>query len=245
MHRSTLAALAALAVLLLSPASTPAQEIQQRTLDPETNVLMLEIGAIAGLDDGGQVVMESILPKQARPEENRGVDVRGGDRILMMNGQRVRSIDDLRGLYEGLETGAEVKLALDRDDRRFLVSFAKSDADSIASSGSGGRTAIRVVRGGPGGDVELFHEARALLREADGEIQVDMVLGEGGALEQGDVVRTVNGKTVANLEGYREAYEAIEIGTDLTLGIGRGETALEIAVTKSERPEGMMVRRSQ
>jgi S1-C subfamily serine protease len=241
MHRPPLILLAA----LLPSLSIPAQEIQQQTLDPETNVLMLEIGAITGVDGDGQVVMESILPRQAVPEENRGADVRKGDRVLMMNGQRVRSSGGLRELYEGVENGGEVKLALEREGRRFLVSFAKSDADSVEHAGAGGRTAVRVVRGGPGGDVELFHEVRALLREDGDKVRVDMLFGDGGTLEQGDVVQTVNGTAVASLAGYREAYGAVEMGADLTLGIRRGEETLEIAVAKSERPEGMMIRRSQ
>ena len=235
----------ALLVILLSAGLSIAQEVRHQTLDPENNMIFLEIGVIAGVDEENRVIVEMVLPTESRPAENHGIDVRQGDRLIMMNGERLRSIADLRTRYEGVETGGEVKFAVGRDDNRFLVSFKKSDAESLESSGPGGRTAIRVVRGGPGGDVELLHEARALLRESDGTVRVDTVLQEGGELHQGDVVTAIDGEPVATLAAYREGYEAVALGETLQLTVRRGEESVAIELTKQERPAGMMVRSRQ
>jgi S1-C subfamily serine protease len=226
---------------LLTAAAATAQEVEHRTFDPETSMIFLEIGAIAGVGEDGDVVIETVLPQRARPQENRGVDVRAGDRLMMVNGQRARSIAGVREIYDGLDDGGEVKLALGRGEERLLVGFAKQDSDSFAGGGPGSR--VRIVRAGPGSGAELLHEARAVLRESDGTVKIDAVLGDGGELRQGDVIGAVNGREVTDLAGYREAYAAVEIGGALRLTVRRGDEAVDVELTKEQPPEGMVIRR--
>ncbi len=232
---------AALLIVLGTAGIVTAQEVEHRTLDPETSMIFLEIGAIASAGEDGELVIDSVLPLQARPEENRGVDVREGDQLMMMNGQRTRSIAGVRQIYEGLDDGAEVKLALGRGEERLLVSFAKQDADTYEGGGSGSR--VRVVRAGPGSGAEILTEARAVLRESDGTVKVDTVLTEDGELRPGDVISAVNGHRVTDLATYREAYESVAIGDALGLSVRRGEEVLKVELTREEPPEGMMIRR--
>lgn len=228
-----------------------AQEFRQRRLDPATSLLIPEIGVIAEAEEGAEeVTFGMVLPVDVRPEANRGVDVAQGDVVLMMNGERVRSLPKLREMYEGMEEGDEIKLALQRDQRKFLVGFAKgAEGDGsglmVSRSSGGGGQSVRVVRAGGGGDVELLHEARVLLGEQDGAVAVLTVLLEGGDLREGDVVRAAGGTEVGSLAAFREAYGALKMGGSLVLSVERGEEKLEVELTKSARPEGMLIRGGQ
>ncbi|MEM7584142.1 MAG: PDZ domain-containing protein [Acidobacteriota bacterium] len=227
-------------VCLMAASVLEAQQVLQRRIDPSTSLMMMELGAIAELEEGGgDVVLTTVLPKAVRPESNRALDVRQGDAVLMMNGERIRSLEALRELYEATPEGDEVKLALKRDARRFLVAFAKSSAET----GSGTGAQVRVVRAGPGGgDVELLHEAHALLGEAADQVRVLALLTADGELEEGDVLVAVDGQAVAALADFRKAYQATPLGGSLDLTWRRGEETLELEVTKAERPAGMVIR---
>ncbi|MEM7354457.1 MAG: PDZ domain-containing protein, partial [Acidobacteriota bacterium] len=185
--------------------------------------------------------------KSVRPESNRGVDVREGDRLLMLNGQRVRTIAALRELYEGLAEGDEVKMALRRDGQPFLVSFARGAAgeDGVFVNRRGNSTGVRVIRaGGDGGDVELLHEARVLLGEQDGEVRVLNRLLDEAELHEGDVVVALNGQSVGSLADFRRLYGTMQVGQALRFELRRDKETLEVHLDKAEVPAGMMIRRS-
>lgn len=240
--KHVLASIFAVLAVLLAAGPDAAQEVVRERLDPQTSLLMFEIGAIATLQEGADAVtFARILPKEMRSEENRDVDVEKGDEVLMMNGERIRSIADLRKLYEGLGKGQEVKLGLKRGSERFLVRFTRQDRQMAMGHG-GGEMRI-VVAGDGGGEAELLHEAGALLREEDGAVKVAAQLPGGGELEEGDVVTEANGKTLASLADYRAVYEALAIGDALKLVVKRGGESLTVEVEKAERPAGMMVLR--
>ncbi len=230
--------------VLWCPTPIDAQQVMQRSLDPATSLMLMEIGAIAeAAERGDAITLNTVLPKAVWPEANRSLDLRQGDVVLMMNGQRVRSISKLRELYDGLSEGAEVKLALGRDEQRFLVAFAKGSAEAISGVFGAGGTAVRVVRAGPGGgDVELFHEARVLFGEQDGEVRVLTQLMDDGDLHEGDMLVTVDGKPIATLGDFRQAYGAAAVGDRLHLEIRRGDESHKLEVAKAERPAGMVIR---
>lgn len=238
----------ALLSVLSSVGPLSAQEVRQRRLDPATSLYMAEIGAIAqAQEDSEAITFGTLLSTSSRPQANRDIDVAKGDEVVMLNGQRVRSIQALRELYEGVEEGDEVKMALKRDGQPFLVSFAKSA--EVGSGvvvrrrqvGGGGGEGVRIIRSG-GGDVEVFHEARVILGEQDGEVRVINQLPGAGDLHEGDVVLTLDGKAVDSVAALREIYGALAVGDTLRLGLRRGEDRIEVGVTKAEKPAGMVIR---
>ena len=236
------------AIVLLTAVPVLAQQVVQRRLDPTTSILFAELGAIAEVaeEDASEIKIGTVLPAQVRPDANLEIDIEQGDQILMMNGERVESIGGLREMYEALEDGDEIKLALKRGDRRFLVGFAKAPADGSGvvvrrRQAAGGGTAVRVMSSG--GDVALLHEARAVLGEQEGEVRVAGLMGESAELGGGDVIVAVNGTEVSSLAEYRETYEALEVGSALSLTVRRGEQTLEVELTKAETPAGMVIRR--
>ncbi len=233
--------LSILAVLALA-SSLPILAQHTRRIDASNGVIMSEIAAIATPEEEGDGVTLTVLPTDLRPQENRGLDLQEGDRVLMMNGQRIRSADALRELYEGVEEGSEVKLALERGDARFMVSFEKGDgSNTMMSGGEGGPTRIMIA--GPGaGNATFLHEARSLLGEEDGQVKVTQQIRDMGNLQEGDVIVEVNGQAVGSLDEYRSLYEAAAIGDPLRFLVRRDGEPVEVVIEKSEPPAGMRMR---
>jgi len=223
-----------------------AQQTITRRIDASNSVVLSEIASIATPAEAGEGVTLTVLPTEMRPQENRSLDLREGDRVLMMNGQRIRSADALRELYEAVEEGGEVKLALERGDERFLVSFEKGDGSNTLMSGGGGGGGVeqRVMIAGPGsGKAEFLHEAFCLLGEEDGHLKVVNQLRPGGDLLPDDVIEKVNGQAVVSIEEYRSLYEKAAIGDELRFAVRRGGESVDVVIEKSEPPAGMMIRR--
>lgn len=237
--KQVLASIFAVLAVLLASWPNGAQEVVREHLDPRSSLVIFELGAIATLEEGADgVTFSRILPREFRTEANRDLDVEKGDEVLMINGERIRSIEDLRELYEGLEKGEEVKLGLKRGAERFLVRFTREDRQMAMSHGGGMRV---VVAGDGGGEAELFHEARVLLQETGGAVEVAARLPGDGELEEGDVLTEANGRSVTSLAGYRAVYEALALGDALKIVVERGGERLAFEVEKSERPAGMTV----
>ncbi|MCP4664251.1 MAG: PDZ domain-containing protein [bacterium] len=213
-------------------------------LDPEKDLMLPEIGAIAGVQEGADVVsFGTVLPRMARPEKYRDLDVREGDTVLMMNGERIRDVATLRELYDALAVGGEVKLGLRRGAERLLVTFAKIDPAEMAVGGPGEhRIMRRIPMDGGDGDVEMLAEFDALVGERDGRLRVVAKIAPSD-LRQGDVVTAINGKTLSSLAEFRELYGAVEIGEPLRFDVLRDGRAIEHTATKVEAGQGLVVRR--
>ncbi len=247
--KSLAAATLTLLSLYAGASVATAQETRRLRIDASSSLIMPEIGAIATVgEDSDEVTFGTLLPEDVRSEENRDLDLRQGDAVLMINGERIRSLGRLRTLYEKVTEGEQVKLALKRGEQRFLVAFSKgagSGGSGVFVSrhpGGGGGTAVRVIRAGGGGDVEFLHEGRVILGEREGAVHVLNQLQDDGELRQGDVIETLAGKVVGSLAEFQRLYTAVDIGEALSLAVRRGEESLEVELTKAERPAGMMIR---
>lgn len=242
MYKRCLEALVVL--VLISALPGLAQHTVTRRIDASNGVILSEIAAIATPAEEGEGLTLNVLPKDMRPKENQGLDLQEGDRVLMMNGQRIRSADALRELYEAVEQGGEVKLALERGEEHFFVSFEKGDGTNTWTSGGGDGVEERVMIAGPGaGKSEFLHEAFCLLGEEDGHVKVVNQIREVGDLRPGDVIEKVNGKAVGSIEEYRSIYQEAAIGDELRFLVGRGGESVEVVIEKSEPPAGMVIRR--
>ncbi len=168
--------------------------MQMRRFDPTTTLVLSELGAIVKSDEEtGSLAVEMVV------DDDPEVDIEEGDAILMVNGERVRSIAALREAYEGVAEGEEVKLALKRDERRFLAAFSRQPGDGFTSvSSSGGGT--RVLRmGSGGGDIEVLAEL-GVVTEESGVVKVadELPIGDGSALAPDDEITALDGREIAS-----------------------------------------------
>lgn len=229
-------------VLLLVPALAGAQDVDVVTLDASTSLLLRELGAVT-VADGDAVVVEKLLPAEIRPEAYRKVDVREGDVVMMINGERIHSLDTLRAAYDALAVGAKIKLGMGRGDGRFLVKLAKAEPE--AAGGGPGVHMVRMTVSGDegGGDVELLPELHALLGDRDGLRVVAKVMESD--LHEDDAIVAIDGKKVDSLADFRAVYGALATGAEYRLSVHRGDADVEVESVKQEFQGKMMLRREQ
>jgi S1-C subfamily serine protease len=239
MNRTVNRILALSCVLLAGLVAMPDSLAQARmtTHDGENDVVLLdELGLVVGVMPGSEEL--SVLT--VLPDAEPGVEVKDGDLLLMINGKRVRDAVALREAYESAEVGETVKIGFRRGDERFLASFERKSAE-------GGPKRMVMMMAGPesgSGDLQPAQEFGAVLGEKDGEVVVAMQMPTDDALlEEGDVVKSINGETLASVAAFREAYEPLEIGAEIVLVVSRGEDDVTMTRSKSAAAGVMKIRR--
>ena len=103
------------------------QAQQMVRIDGSKSAIMMEIGAVVTIE-GKKLIVENVLPKEMRSEENKNADIQKGDEVLYINSKKVTDVKELRKIYEEVKAGAEVKLGIDRKGNKFFVTFKKGDA---------------------------------------------------------------------------------------------------------------------
>ena len=92
----------------------------------------------------------------------------------------------------------------------------------------------------------LLKELTAVVQEQDGKIYFEMIPPQVLAqdkfkdldLQKGDEILYINRTKVNSLDDLRTAYEAIETGKEIKLGIKRGEERFFASLMKEDKPEG-------
>ena len=79
-------------------------------LDGQTLILL---GALV-VGKGGELQVLVTMPGEHRLKVYRDVDLQEGDRIMMVNGSKATSIDDLKEALAVLKVGDEIKLGIKR-----------------------------------------------------------------------------------------------------------------------------------
>ena len=200
-------------------------------------ILLTELGIVVGMEEGSSDLKVMVLLPDADPE----VGIKRDDLLLMINGERVKDMATLRAAYESAGVGDEVKLGFRRGDRRFLSSFAKEDP----AMPQGARRMVLI--GGPGGDFDdllPFHEFGVVLGEKEGQVVVAMQLPmDDSALDEDDVLQSINGTSVDSLEEFRGVYEPLAIGDAVEVIALRDGEEIRASQTKTKSQGQIRVRK--
>jgi hypothetical protein len=89
-----------------------------------------EVGAIVLLKDD-KIKVEFVMPTDKRAKAYMNVDIKNADEILMVNGQKVKTPEDIEVIYKALNVGEEFKLGIRRDGNLMIVSYNKADPDDL------------------------------------------------------------------------------------------------------------------
>ncbi len=239
-RRRTVAVIAMLATFAVLPAAGQ----QVMSLDPENSLMLREIGLVATVEEG-EIRVVTMMPagSHAGHGGKAGSSVKRGDAVLMINGERVRDLGAARAAYDAVAVGGEVKLAVRRDDRPFLVGFVKQAA---GEGGPGGRVVMHRMTFGDGedaGDIQPILGLGIVARGLDGEVSVAAVLPIGEtALAEGDVIRRLAGEDVTSVEQLAVLVDAAEAGATLEVIVERGGARQSLELEKQEAKGKVMVR---
>ena len=234
------AVFAVVASLAFLAAAARAQVEVQRG-GPPGSYFLREVGAMLVPDKAGDAarVEHGVEPEQ-RPAAYREVELAAGDRILAVNGKRVRSAQDVKAAYEALAVGAQVELGVERGTDRRIVRFPKGDPAKLPQSQ---RVELRIEED-PNAATDAMPALGVVLKQkyaAGSPIEVVAVLPNGEAIfQQGDHVVGLDGKPVTRLADFGARWDEIAVGAKVTIEI---ERAGKRHTETFERKESPMVQR--
>ncbi len=221
-------------------AAAHAQVVVQRGGPPDSFFLR-ELGAMLVPDKAGDAArVEHGMEREQRPVAYREVDLASGDRILAVNGKRVRTALEVKAAYEALAVGAQVELGVERGADRRIVRFAKGDPAKMPQPQ---RVELR-IQPDPNAEIDAMPALGVVLKQKHAQgspVEVAAVLPNGEAMfQQGDHVVGLDGKPVDDLADFGARWDEIAVGAKVTIEI---ERAGKRHTETFERRESPMMRR--
>lgn len=225
--------------------------------------ILKEAGAIV-TSEKGEVKIEDMLPGEIRPKGYEDIDLKKGDKILMFNAERVKSVKELQDKYEALKVGDEVKLGIQRDTEMFIASFAKIDPEKLPKER---KLVIRTAEPGAEGqegegnvirqEIKIDDDdktkplvgAGLILKETDDAVKISYVLPNmkdalGDVdVQEADVVVELNGNSVPNIKIFNDKYEKIQTGDEITLKMKRKDKVFTVKFKKPEEKSRIIIQK--
>lgn len=237
-----------------------AQQMKMMTIsgdDFEGEPYMLEeLGAMVVQHKGGGLEVLHAGAADHRPGAYRDVDLKTGDKILMANGHKLKTTDDLKAAIEDLDIGEKIKLGLKRGKDVRMVSYAKADPADLPKRNL-------IIMGGPGGghggDMTVTGDGEALsviplmgsgllLDGADDVITVAFLmphaaktLGADADVKEGDRLVKLQGEEINSMDALNDQWDAIKAGTEVTIVFARGDDSFGVTFNKARAPGGVQV----
>lgn len=213
----------------------PEPKKQMMAFSKDSSFFLKELGTVLIENEDGLIV-KFAGPDNMRELEYKTVDLQKGDLILMLNGKSATTVKELEDGYLVIESGDDVELGIRRDKEFMIVSFPRGDegADEhliTISTGSGdcspeadggaisSEKLLVLSPNEDGSSMIALLEAGLLLEEEKGEIVLKMILPgaqdlEGGkSLKEGDLLVSIQGKSVDDIKDFFELYDDLEPNT--------------------------------
>jgi S1-C subfamily serine protease len=223
---------AACFLLFVSWMTASGQKMVTMSLDADKDFLLQEVGVIVhGSHDS--LIVTDVMNGNPRIEKNKGVDIRTGDIVSMVNGVRPAGVKGLHKAYDECPIGGEFKLGIRRDGAPVLVTVIKSEPPS------GGNVKMMKMTMN-GSDMKIL-PGLGILEEKNKSLSIKETLPvpEGAPqspLKPGDVIKAINGTAIGSYNQAQKLYKEIKPGTRVDLTIVRAGKEMKFAVPK---PEGM------
>lgn len=191
-----------------------------------------ELGAMI-INENNKLVVDMIIPNENRPKEYQEVDLRKGDEIMMVNGNRMKSVSDCKNLYEKLEIGLDFKMGISREGVIFIIVFKKADPKTLP-------VMKRIVINEPGkAGVIPLPALGILLKEKNNKVVVDDVWENAASIlkkeiKKEDYLTKLNGKEIINASQFSEQFGKINVGDDLIIDFLRNGKTISVNIKKPE-----------
>jgi S1-C subfamily serine protease len=208
---------------------------------PPGSFFLAEVGVALVPDEAGDAarVAHGVEPEQ-RLAAYREVDLAAGDRILAVNGKRVRSAEEVKAAYEAVAVGAQVELGVERGADRRIVRFPKGDPAKMPQPR---RVELR-IHPDPDAEIEAMPALGIVIQQkhaAGSPVEVVAVLPNGETtFRQGDRVVGLDGKPVDDMNDFAERWDRIAVGAKVTIELENGGKR---RTESFERRESPMMRR--
>ncbi len=193
----------------------------------------------------GKIVVDNVFEKNMRPKGYESVDIQQGDIILMINGKKIKTIQDLKDAYSSAAVGSAVKFGIERNEQMTIVSFDKADPDKLP------KRKIMINNGGgdDGHDIMIVPGTGLLVGSKGKEVTVDEILTDlpsslkDADVKKGDIVTAINDVKVKSFKDFSEAYEKITIGDKVTFSTSRNGKEISFSFKKAEPGRQRVIKR--
>lgn len=195
-----------------------------------------ELGAVVAHMDGEFKVL-FVMEPQARLEAYRSVDLRADDRLRMINGKTITSLDMLRAVIDSTAVGTDIQLGIKRDKDMMIVRYPKADPKSlpqikrmVVTDTLGGEQMAGgsfTHAGGPPEEVAVLRGAGVIVRQGDSCLEVMMLMPKAAEIEAlaglqpGDRVESLQGQVTGDLDALESAWKGIATGDSVRLVCSR------------------------
>lgn len=231
-------------LLILACAASPAGAQQQFSArQAEGAVLALADTRLAVvMPANGRLEVVSLVGEATGPEHT---DIQRGDVVLAVDGHSVSTFGDVTARFAAIEVGKPARVLVRRGTAERTITWNKpaqgradgrqmvitSDAPSL-TGGAGAWT----VQGPPQGGSEVVIAGIHIRENSEGMPEVAFKSAHPGqaqvALQSGDVITALNGRSIAALAGLEKLYGEAAVGSDVRLTVTRRGTGTTISFKK-------------
>jgi PDZ domain-containing secreted protein len=221
-------------ILLIVDSSFAQNQTQTLTFDATNSIMLREFGVVA-VEKEQEIIVEVQLGTSFGASSTSAETLEKGDLLIMMNGQRFGSIDELKNLYEEAEPESELKIGVRRGSERFIVRALKG-----AMPESSGRKIMMSVDGSVNGNAITAVPELGVLISSDAtgvtiEAGLPPLLREElkGTKLEGAKILSVNGKAFKTTEELVSYLAALSRGSEIELIISgaNGKETFQIEKT--------------
>ena len=231
------------------------REMKVMTFEKGTVHIIEELGAIIVAEDD-QLSVQMVNPKAHRPKKYQDIDLRQGDKLLMLNGKKLNTIKDLEDAYGELKAGDDVKFGIKRDNIMMMVSFPKGEASDMEGThtmvmktttdtpacGSGKKkSGMKVVEfGDSAGETTFVLGAGLILTETDGLTTIMALTPNAGEIykdkspQDGDIILSIQNQDIKSPAQFTDVFDKIETGEQVDLRIARDGQEMRLIFIKPE-----------
>jgi len=194
-----------------------------------------------------------VLPERLRPQGYGDIVLKENDEILMVNAQRVKTVQEFEELYNGLEIGGTLKMGIRRKGELMMESFKKIDPEDMPEGANimiqtgtpaeeeghgGGMVRSFTMHSGDSEELRPWFGTGLILGEEEGTLKVMRILeGMTGALgkadiKEGDEIKSLNGNKIETLDKFFEMYEKLDTGSKVEIDYTRAGKRMQAAFEK-------------
>jgi len=218
---------------------------------------LAELGAVI-VQRAGALEVLFVAPPPERPKGYADVDVEAGDRLMMLNGKKLKTVADLEAGMNEAAVGEAVKIGLKRGKDLRMIAFPKADPDDlpraqmmmkhVSVDESGEKKEMHFTADGEGEPLSVLVGGGLLVKAEEGRLVVAHLLPDAGEIlgaadvRQGDLLISLQGEKLSEPAALDEAWSRIETGDEVALVLARDGKEFGVNFIKAEAPEpGMMM----
>jgi S1-C subfamily serine protease len=185
-------------------------------LEADKTVFVQELGVVIIGQDKKLVVL--IVPQKDRPMEGlQKVDLQKDDEIKMMNGKNLKSIKELRAVYESAEIDHKCKIGVYREGKPHLITFVRKAEKDLPA---GMQMRVRKESGNVNSNVFPALGIEIENKGSDVIVIATMPHAPNGIMK-GDMIKSLNGITITNIGEFAKEFDATKIGDPLKFELVR------------------------